>query len=124
MLSTALITAPSFDETAGICAIVAVVDTRSLAGARNHCEGSVPIIDPLQHQPYSVNGCPVFFWLRSWIIIMSFLFILPKNQVSLKSVNIIFASVNCKVWKNYFTISHFILLSPDQIENPHFVHTY
>jgi hypothetical protein len=28
MLSTALITAPSFDETAGICAIVAVVDMR------------------------------------------------------------------------------------------------
>jgi hypothetical protein len=41
VLSTVPITAPSFDETAGICAIVAVVDTRSLAGARNHCEGSV-----------------------------------------------------------------------------------
>jgi hypothetical protein len=32
-----------------IVAIVAVVDTRSLAGARNHCEGSVTI-DP------KVNG--------------------------------------------------------------------
>jgi hypothetical protein len=28
MLSTALITAPSFDKTAGICAIVAVVDNK------------------------------------------------------------------------------------------------
>jgi hypothetical protein len=35
------ITAPSFDETAGICAIVAVVDTGSLVGARNHCERNV-----------------------------------------------------------------------------------
>jgi hypothetical protein len=42
LLSTAPITAPSFDETAGICAIVAVVDTRSLVGARNHYKGSVP----------------------------------------------------------------------------------
>jgi hypothetical protein len=41
-ISTAPITAPSFDETARICITVAVVDTRSLAGARNHCEGSVP----------------------------------------------------------------------------------
>jgi hypothetical protein len=31
----------ALDETAGICSIPAVVDTRSLAGARNHCEGSV-----------------------------------------------------------------------------------
>jgi hypothetical protein len=46
VLSTAPITAPSFDETAGICAIVAVVDTRSLVGARNHCEGSVPYTMP------------------------------------------------------------------------------
>jgi hypothetical protein len=38
VLSTAPITAPSFDETT---AIVAVVDKRSLAGATNHCEGSV-----------------------------------------------------------------------------------
>jgi hypothetical protein len=41
VLSTARITAPSFDETAEICAIAAVVDTRSLVGTRNHCEGSV-----------------------------------------------------------------------------------
>jgi hypothetical protein len=35
-------TAPSFDETSRICAIsVAVVDTRSLAGAGTHCEGRV-----------------------------------------------------------------------------------
>jgi hypothetical protein len=43
VLSTAPITAPSFDKTAGIRAIVAVVDTR-LAGVRNHCEGSVPFL--------------------------------------------------------------------------------
>jgi hypothetical protein len=41
ILSIAPITAPSFDETSKIWAIVAVVDTRSLAGTRNHCEGSV-----------------------------------------------------------------------------------
>jgi hypothetical protein len=34
VLSTAPITAPSFDETAGICAIVAVVDTRRVLRAR------------------------------------------------------------------------------------------
>jgi hypothetical protein len=34
MLSTALITAPSFDETSRICAIVAVVDTRRVLRAR------------------------------------------------------------------------------------------
>jgi hypothetical protein len=34
VLSTALITAPSFDETARIYAVVAVVDTHSLAGRR------------------------------------------------------------------------------------------
>jgi hypothetical protein len=32
----------SLDETAGICAIVAVVDMRRVAGTRIHCEGSVP----------------------------------------------------------------------------------
>jgi hypothetical protein len=37
MLSTALITAPSFDETSGICAIVAVVDKRSVLRARGEC---------------------------------------------------------------------------------------
>jgi hypothetical protein len=41
VLSTAPITVPSCDKAAGICPIVAVVDTRSLVGARNHCEGSV-----------------------------------------------------------------------------------
>jgi hypothetical protein len=45
-------TAPSFDETSGICAIfIAVADTRSLAGVRNHCEGSVVL--------------PWLFWLPS-----------------------------------------------------------
>jgi hypothetical protein len=39
-----LSTAPSFDETAGICAIPAVVDTRRFAGVWNHCEGSVAYI--------------------------------------------------------------------------------
>jgi hypothetical protein len=41
VITELLSTAPSFEETPGICAIVAMVDTRSLAGARNHCEGSV-----------------------------------------------------------------------------------
>jgi hypothetical protein len=35
------ITAPSFDETTEFALSVALFDTRSLAGARNHCEGSV-----------------------------------------------------------------------------------
>jgi hypothetical protein len=42
--STAPITVPSFDETSEFALYVAVpvvVDTCSLAGARNHCEGSV-----------------------------------------------------------------------------------
>jgi hypothetical protein len=34
MLSTAPITVPSFDETAGICAIVGVVDTGRVLRAR------------------------------------------------------------------------------------------
>jgi hypothetical protein len=41
MPSTVLITAPSFDETSEFALDVAVVDTQSLAGVINHCEGSV-----------------------------------------------------------------------------------
>jgi hypothetical protein len=41
VLSTAPITAPYFDETPAFALSVAMVDMRSLAGARNHCEGSV-----------------------------------------------------------------------------------
>jgi hypothetical protein len=41
VLSTEPITAPSFDETSEFALSVAVVDMRSLAAARNHCEGSV-----------------------------------------------------------------------------------
>jgi hypothetical protein len=40
---TASITAPSFDKQPEYALSVAVVDTRSLAGARNHCEWSVTI---------------------------------------------------------------------------------
>jgi type IV secretory pathway VirB2 component (pilin) len=39
--STAPITAPSFVETSEFALSVAVVDTHSLAGAGNHCVGSV-----------------------------------------------------------------------------------
>jgi hypothetical protein len=38
-----LSTAHSFDETSQFALSVAVVDMRSLAGTRNHCEGSVLI---------------------------------------------------------------------------------
>jgi hypothetical protein len=38
-----LSTAPSFFETPEFALSVAVVDTRSLAGAGNHCEGSVAL---------------------------------------------------------------------------------
>jgi hypothetical protein len=43
VLSTAPITANSFDETSefALSVALAVVETRSLAGVRNHCEGSV-----------------------------------------------------------------------------------
>jgi hypothetical protein len=41
VLGTVPITAPSFDETSEFALSVEVVDTRSLAGARNHSEGSV-----------------------------------------------------------------------------------
>jgi hypothetical protein len=41
MPSTAPITAPSFDETSEFALYVAMVDARSRAGERNHCEGSV-----------------------------------------------------------------------------------
>jgi hypothetical protein len=42
-LCTAPITAPSFDEISEFALSVAVIDKRSLAGARNYCEGSVQL---------------------------------------------------------------------------------
>jgi hypothetical protein len=52
LLSTAPITAPSFEETSEFALSVAVVDTRSLAGARNHCDGSV---SETRHWLYRTN---------------------------------------------------------------------
>jgi hypothetical protein len=60
----------NFNETAGICTIVAVVDTHSLVGARNHCEGSVYGVMHLlmdftqvigQHAPGFTEGATLFF---------------------------------------------------------------
>jgi hypothetical protein len=55
-----LSTAPSFDETVGICAIVAVVDTRRVLRARETiaCEGSV--VDHVQKQLSQIS--PKMYW--------------------------------------------------------------
>jgi hypothetical protein len=64
MLSTAPITAPSFDETSGICAIVAVVDTRRVLRAREttargvyrlHCDLPT-LMNQLDTNPYQSSG--------------------------------------------------------------------